>query len=83
MKRERLTVTAATGVTTASAPPRCSSARARSAADIQLNQNVEIVNPDQHICTLDKKKKLEMTAATGMAKMAPAMPGKIGGTSSL
>jgi len=30
------------------------------AADIQLNQNVELVNPDQHICTLDKKKKLEM-----------------------
>jgi DNA-directed RNA polymerase subunit alpha len=30
------------------------------AADIQLNQNVELVNPDQHICTLDKKKKIEM-----------------------
>ena len=30
------------------------------AADIQLNQNVELVNPDQHICTLDKKKKCEM-----------------------
>ncbi|MEY4387162.1 MAG: DNA-directed polymerase subunit alpha [Verrucomicrobiota bacterium] len=30
------------------------------AADIQLNQNIEIVNPDQLICTLDKKKKLEM-----------------------
>jgi DNA-directed RNA polymerase subunit alpha len=30
------------------------------AADIQLNQNVEIVNPTQHICTLDKKKKFEM-----------------------
>ena len=30
------------------------------AADIQLNQNVELVNPEQHICTLDKKKKLEM-----------------------
>jgi len=30
------------------------------AADIQLNQNVELVNPDQPICTLDKKKKLEM-----------------------
>jgi len=30
------------------------------AADIQLNQNLELVNPDQHICTLDKKKKLEM-----------------------
>ena len=30
------------------------------AADIQLNQNVELVNPPQRICTLDKKKKLEM-----------------------
>jgi len=30
------------------------------AADIQLNQNLELVNPDQLICTLDKKKKLEM-----------------------
>lgn len=30
------------------------------AADIQLNQNVELVNPGQHICTLDKKKKFEM-----------------------
>jgi DNA-directed RNA polymerase subunit alpha len=30
------------------------------AADIQVNQNVELVNPDQLICTLDKKKKLEM-----------------------
>ena len=30
------------------------------AADIQLNQNVEIVNPTQHICTLDRKKKFEM-----------------------
>src|SRR5688572_15819468 len=27
------------------------------ASDIQLNQNVELVNPKQHICTLDKKKK--------------------------
>jgi len=30
------------------------------AADIQLNQNVELVNPTQHICTLDRKKKFEM-----------------------
>ena len=30
------------------------------AADIQVNQNVELVNPDQIICTLDKKKKFEM-----------------------
>jgi len=30
------------------------------AADIQLMQGVEIVNPTQHICTLDKKKKFEM-----------------------
>ena len=31
-----------------------------SASDIQLNHNVELVNPDQHICTLDKKRKLEL-----------------------
>jgi len=30
------------------------------AADIQVNQNVEVVNPGQHICTLDRKKKLEI-----------------------
>src|SRR5947209_8622354 len=30
------------------------------AADIQLAQNLEIVNPKQIICTLDKKKKFEM-----------------------
>lgn len=30
------------------------------AADIQVNQNVELVNPEQIICTLDKKKKFEM-----------------------
>src|SRR2546426_3332138 len=30
------------------------------ASDIQLNQNVELVNANQHICTLDKKKKFEM-----------------------
>src|SRR6266850_1653664 len=30
------------------------------AADIQTNQNIELVNPGQHICTLDKKKKFEM-----------------------
>ena len=30
------------------------------AADIQTNQNIELVNPAQHICTLDKKKKFEM-----------------------
>ncbi|MGC8743319.1 MAG: DNA-directed RNA polymerase subunit alpha [Verrucomicrobiia bacterium] len=30
------------------------------AGDIQLNQNVECVNPEQIICTLDKKKKFEM-----------------------
>ncbi len=29
-------------------------------ADIQLNQNVELVNSDQLICTLDKKRKFEM-----------------------
>jgi len=30
------------------------------AADIQLNQNLELVNPKQLICTLDKKKRFEM-----------------------
>jgi DNA-directed RNA polymerase subunit alpha len=30
------------------------------AADIQLNQNIELVNPTQHICTVDRKKKFEM-----------------------
>src|SRR3984957_6137802 len=30
------------------------------AGDIELNQNIEVVNPKQHICTLDKKKKFEM-----------------------
>jgi DNA-directed RNA polymerase subunit alpha len=30
------------------------------AGDIQLNQNLELVNPGQHICTLDKKKKFDM-----------------------
>jgi len=30
------------------------------ASDIQLNQNVECVNPDQLICTLDSKRKLDM-----------------------
>ena len=30
------------------------------AGDIELNQNTEVVNPDQLICTLYKKKKLEM-----------------------
>jgi DNA-directed RNA polymerase subunit alpha len=30
------------------------------AADIQVNQNIELVNPGQIICTLDKKKKFEM-----------------------
>ena len=30
------------------------------AADIQVNPNLELVNPTQPICTLDKKKKFEM-----------------------
>ncbi|MDA7618736.1 DNA-directed RNA polymerase subunit alpha [Verrucomicrobia bacterium] len=30
------------------------------AADIQVNQNLDLVNADQHICTLDKKKKFEI-----------------------
>ena len=35
-------------------------AGAVTAADIELNQNTEIINPKQHICTLDKKKKFLM-----------------------
>jgi len=38
------------------------------AADIQLNQNVELVNPDQPICTLDKKKKFEMELAVKIGR---------------
>ena len=30
------------------------------AEDIKLNQNIEVVNPKQLICTIDKKRKLEM-----------------------
>jgi DNA-directed RNA polymerase subunit alpha len=30
------------------------------AADIQVNQNLELANPDQLICTLDRKRKFEM-----------------------
>src|SRR5204863_2492877 len=30
------------------------------AADIRVNDKLELVNPKQHICTLDKKKKFEM-----------------------
>ncbi len=30
------------------------------AGDIHLNAGVEVVNPQQHICTLDRKKKFEM-----------------------
>ena len=30
------------------------------AGDIQLNQNIDLVNPSQIICTLDKKRKFEM-----------------------
>jgi DNA-directed RNA polymerase subunit alpha len=30
------------------------------AGDIELNQNTELVNPKQRICTLDRKKKFEM-----------------------
>ncbi len=41
------------------------------AADIQTVQNVEVVNPEQHICTLDKKQKfeaeLEVTLGRGFA----------------
>jgi DNA-directed RNA polymerase subunit alpha len=38
------------------------------AADIQLNQNVELVNPDLLICTLDKKKKFEMELAVKIGR---------------
>ncbi len=30
------------------------------AGDIQLNQNLELVNPEQLVCTLDKKKKFQI-----------------------
>src|SRR2546425_4863935 len=30
------------------------------AGDIKLNDKLELANPKQHICTLDKKKKFEM-----------------------
>ena len=30
------------------------------ASDIELNQNLELVNPDHHICTVDRKKKFLM-----------------------
>src|SRR6187402_375268 len=30
------------------------------AGDIKLNQHLELVNPKQHICTLDRKRKFEM-----------------------
>ncbi len=30
------------------------------AGDITENQNIEVVNPSQHICTIDKKKKFEI-----------------------
>jgi DNA-directed RNA polymerase subunit alpha len=37
------------------------------AGDIELNHNTELVNPEQLICTLDKKKKflMELTVETG------------------
>ncbi|MFO1514164.1 MAG: DNA-directed RNA polymerase subunit alpha [Verrucomicrobiota bacterium] len=38
------------------------------ASDIQVNQNVELVNPDQLICTLDKKKKFEMELAVKIGR---------------
>ncbi|HEY6676618.1 MAG TPA: DNA-directed RNA polymerase subunit alpha, partial [Terrimicrobium sp.] len=30
------------------------------AADIQCSQGVEVVNPDQHICTVDRKQKFDV-----------------------
>ncbi len=38
------------------------------AGDIELNQNIELVNPDQVICTLDKKKKFEMELAVKIGR---------------
>lgn len=47
------------------------------ASDIELNQNVELVNPKQHICTLDKKKKFEMELEVKLAAaFVPAMKTK-------
>ena len=39
---------------------RRNSSLSTAAGDIELNQNIELVNADQIICTLDKKKKFEM-----------------------
>ena len=52
------------------------------AGDIELNHNVTIVNSDQHICTIDKKKKflMELTVqmgrgfSTGDDNKAPNQP---------
>lgn len=38
------------------------------AADIQADNTIEIVNPDQHICTLDKKMKFEMELTIEVAR---------------
>ena len=38
------------------------------AEDIALNQNIELVNPKQHICTLDKKKKFAMELAVKVGR---------------
>src|ERR1700744_569491 len=38
------------------------------AGDISLNQNIELVNPTQVICTLDKKKKFEMDLTVKMGR---------------
>ena len=38
------------------------------AGDIELNQNIELVNADQVICTLDKKKKFEMELAVKIGR---------------
>ncbi|GAB4176800.1 MAG: DNA-directed RNA polymerase subunit alpha [Terrimicrobiaceae bacterium] len=51
-------------------------------ADIQLPTGLEIVNPDQHICTLDKKQKFEAELeirvgrgfATGDENKSPGQP---------
>jgi DNA-directed RNA polymerase subunit alpha len=42
------------------------------AADIQLNQNLELVNPDQLICTLDKKAEVrDGTGGQGRTRLLP------------
>lgn len=41
------------------------------AGDIKLNQNLEIVNPDQIICTLDKKKVRDGAGSEDRSRFLP------------